>query len=1237
MESIICNSCFEVYDEAYYLSPCGDTICKKCLSPNISTLVSSIGVVNSCGGGGGAAGSSNGTGTGNGNGNSNGTGNSTTTTIDYCNQITCKICDKKVNSYYINKEIQILLDSLKVKSCPKHHRKETQFYCLDCKSTCCSNCKSDKVHKSHQISDYNLILFNSIYYNIEKQIMNKNKNPINNNNPNNKLTQLSNSTNNNNNNNNFNSIKNNVSIKFKDQRVRLHHTFFNNCKEIIQNVNVIKNKIKDLIPKNGVYCKRTFYLKSIELNKNSAISYFNLAITLIDSTEQSVTLFDNSVLKEDDLYLRSLSIDPNNPFCYFNLAIGLGSSSSSPTATTTTTTTTTTNNTNTNSPQQQIIIENGASPPIISPSTSQSSSLINTENEAQTSTILLPNGKKVNKVGLLIKAIEVDSNYSYAYYNLGKCLKTSSVVFSNSTIMKKKDLFIKYISFHPNHAFAYNNLAINIKPEETVTLLNSGKIMTQSELYKKAIDLNPFYSNPYINLASIICGNEEPVKLLNGQLISKKELLIKAIDIDPLNANAYNNLATNIEKDEIVTLASGKQVNKKYLYLKSIDCNPNNANAYNNLALFLKTNEDKIQLLNGIWLDKKSLYIRSLSIEPLNNLMAYNNLANCLKPNEKIQLLNGNWIDKKTLYIKSISIDPTIPRIFINLAKNMNFIEKIQLEDGTKLLKKDILIKIVDFEPKQWIHYYNLANSLKLNESVKLQSMPLISKISKKELYLKALDLNPNSDARLYNVLAGIIKPNETVKLLNDKVIYTKKDLFLKSIQLEKDNPNTYLNLSLILLHNESVTMLNELNENSLKLNNTPTSTSNTTTTTTTNTTSELKLSKKELLIKTIQLDPSNSKAYINLADEIDSTEIITILREVDQKLVPFTKIDLYIFSIHVFAKNAIAYYNLSLNLTATYKQSVTLLNGKIMTTRQLLIKAISINNKFADAYHLLAKILDHDEQIQILIRNSTSKPPIGTLESFGKKDLLIKAIKLNPDPNYFYTLGNYFKNESIMVNCNLSEMYVKYNGIKMRPRDIFIQSFTRIPPFLLLQTIDNPFHYLNDVMAIEIDYSKRQPTIDKFLNLIDINPNNANHYFTLGYYLATKETIHLLNGFQMCKISLFVKAIELDPNHIQSYFSLYLYLHLTRDPDITFVTLSNGEIMYKEDIVRRIESMDKRLTDLMFTVSTATTSTTTTTSNNNNNTNTTTTTTTTNGITTTSTNNGSPSCSSISSTFPTS
>ncbi|KAN0012367.1 hypothetical protein ACTFIU_007666 [Dictyostelium citrinum] len=1224
MESIICNSCFEVYDEAYYLSPCGDTICKKCLSPNISTLVSSIGVVNS----------------------SSGSGNS----IDYCNQIICKICDKKVNNYYINKEIQILLDSLKVKSCSKHHRKETQFYCLDCKATCCSNCKSDKIHKSHQISEYNLILFNSIYYNIEKQIMNKNKNLIpsiknsnNNNNQNNKSNSITttttttitttnnnnnNNSNNNNNNNNFNSIKNNVSIKFKDQRVRLHHTFFNNCKEIIQNVTVIKNKIKDLIPKNGNYCKRTFYLKSIELNKNSAISYFNLAITLIDSPEQSVTLFDGSVLKEDDLYLRSLSIDPNNAFCYFNLAIGLGNSSSSSSSsssninstntTITTTTTTTTTTTNTNPPQQQIIIENGASPPIISPSTSQSNS---SENESHSS-ILLPNGKKVNKVGLLIKAIEVDSNYSYAYYNLGKCLKTSSVVFSNSTIMKKKDLFIKYISFHPNHAFAYNNLAINIKPEETVTLLNSGKIMTQSELYKKAIDLNPLYSNPYINLASIIC---EPVKLLSGQVISKKELLIKAIDIDPLNANAYNNLATNIEKDEIVTLASGKQVNKKYLYLKSIDCNPNNANAYNNLALFLKTNDDKIQLLNGIWLDKKSLYIRSLSIEPLNNLMAYNNLANCLKPNEKIQLLNGNWIDKKQLYIKSISIDPTIPRIFINLAKNMNFIEKIQLEDGTKLLKKDILIKIVDFEPNQWIHYYNLANALKLNESVKLQSMPLVQKISKKELYLKALDLNPNSDARLYNVLAGIIKPNETVKLLNDKVVYTKKDLYLKSIQLEKDNPNTYLNLSLILLHNESVTMLPELNENGIPINKKNNDDNNI---------SEIKLSKKELLIKTIQLDPSNSKAYINLADEIDSTEIITILRcdDQQQQLVPFTKIDLYVFSIHVFAKNAIAYYNLALNLP-TYKQSITLLNGKTMTTRQLLIKAISINNKFADAYHLLAKLLNHDEQIQILIRNCNSKPPVGTLESFGKKDLLIKAIKLNPDPNYFYTLGNYFKNESILVNCNLSEMYVKYNGIKMRPRDIFIQSFTRIPPFLLLQTIDNPFHYLNDVMAIEIDYSKRQPTIDKFLNLIDINPNNANHYFTLGYYLATKEIIHLLNGFQMCKISLLVKAIELDPNHIQSYFSLYLYLHLNRDPDVTFVTLSNGEIMYKEDIVRRIESMDKRLTDLMFTVSTATTTTTTTIN-------------TTNiihgsnsggiggsGIAT----NGSPSCSSISSTFPTS
>ncbi|EGC39146.1 hypothetical protein DICPUDRAFT_96644 [Dictyostelium purpureum] len=708
MESIICTSCFEIYDEPLLLS-CGDIVCKKCLNSNttISTLVNTIGVIN---------------------GVTSIETHHNQQQINCSNQIICKVCDKKVSSFHLNKEIQLLVESFKIKSCLKHSRKETNLYCGDCKVLVCSSCKSDKVHKSHQVYDYNLIFFNALYYKIEMVMLQK----VRQSQIQSQLADQKSAS--------FNNIKSSDSIKKKDTRVRFNHNFFSNCKDI-QYLNYLKNKIRELIPKNGLYSKKSFYMKSIEINKNSVISYFNLATTMSETpNEKSLKLYDGTTVTENDLYLKSIQLNPTNAFCYYNIAMGL---------------------------------------------------------DNQEELVTLPSGKKMNKIQLFVKAIETDQNYSLAYYNLAKNLKTNTIIMSNSIVMKRKDLFIKYIHFHPNHSFAYNNLGLNIKPNEVIQLLN-GQKMNQKDLYRKSIDLNPNYSNPYINLASIT--TDSTVTLMNGSVLTKIDLYLKAIDCDENSSNAYNNLAAHVDKHQIICLLNGTKMSKKDLYLKSIDCNPQNANGYNNLALFLSNNDDKIQLLNGIKMNKKELYINSISIDPNNNLMAYNNLANCLKTNETVELKNGKIMNKKDLYIRCIGIDGTIPRIYINLAKNVNFIEKITLEDGNKLSKKDIFTKIIDLEPDQWIHYYNLANSLKLNEQVKLING---QKIGKKELYIKAIDLNAY-DARLFNGLISILKNNEVIKLLNGLVL-SKKDLYCKSMELEPNNSNTYFNLAMILTSSDVI------------------------------------------------------------------------------------------------------------------------------------------------------------------------------------------------------------------------------------------------------------------------------------------------------------------------------------------------------------------------------------------------------------------------------------------------
>ncbi|HHZ64535.1 MAG TPA: tetratricopeptide repeat protein, partial [Flavobacteriales bacterium] len=157
---------------------------------------------------------------------------------------------------------------------------------------------------------------------------------------------------------------------------------------------------------------------------------------------------------------------------------------------------------------------------------------------------------------LITQAIDIDSNQSSFYYDLGNALR------EQGRLEESIDAYQEAIKINPTYIEAYNNLGNVLKKQE--------KLEDSIRLYQQAIKISPKYANAYNNLGVVLREL--------GRLEQAIEVYQKAIEIQPNHSEAYNNLANVMQ--ELGRLEQAIEAHQK-----AIEIQPNCTEAHYNLAL----------------------------------------------------------------------------------------------------------------------------------------------------------------------------------------------------------------------------------------------------------------------------------------------------------------------------------------------------------------------------------------------------------------------------------------------------------------------------------------------------------------------------------------------------------------------------------------------------------------------------------------------------------------------------
>ncbi|HOJ64774.1 MAG TPA: tetratricopeptide repeat protein [Spirochaetota bacterium] len=131
-----------------------------------------------------------------------------------------------------------------------------------------------------------------------------------------------------------------------------------------------------------------------------------------------------------------------------------------------------------------------------------------------------------NAIRCYKKAIEADSNFYWAYYNIGLSMTRMYTKENKKEMDEAKEWFEKALNIKKDYYPAFNELGLYY--------MDQNNYNKAEEYFTKCININPNYKYPYYNLASIYKERDDYKKA--------KEYLLKSLKCDPNYISALNNL-----------------------------------------------------------------------------------------------------------------------------------------------------------------------------------------------------------------------------------------------------------------------------------------------------------------------------------------------------------------------------------------------------------------------------------------------------------------------------------------------------------------------------------------------------------------------------------------------------------------------------------------------------------------------------------------------------------------------
>jgi hypothetical protein len=391
--------------------------------------------------------------------------------------------------------------------------------------------------------------------------------------------------------------------------------------------------------------------------------------------------------------------------------------------------------------------------------------------------------------------------------------------------------------------------------------------------------------------------DEEPV------VMTQKELLLKTVELDDSQAIAWLALKNQLEDDETITLNDGRTLTKRQVIIEAIDKAPTEALPYSALA-FITEGTTTATLPDGRVMNKNQLYLEAVHLERFMGLMWYHEKY-FVKPTETISLPDGRVLNQDQLVNAII----TNSQDYVALAGLV-----ATMKAATKKFIPDQLPGTTDEDPPpgQERKREDLAvSAIRIaHEKAKLK-IEAINTAKAEGIDTTALENELAKFAYPFLILMLTLNPGDKVNTAITGIGETDSMGILKEIiRLAPKNAEYFLFGGLWLKPGESFTLPDGQQKN-----------------------------QKQMLEKTIELEPSNAYAYVALGYTIGASETHTIDGST------LNRQQLFLKAAQLDPELPIAYLCLSLSIIPGDKTPIDV-NGTSMTELELHEKYSSFNEE---------------------------------------------------------------------------------------------------------------------------------------------------------------------------------------------------------------------------------------------------------------------------------------------------
>lgn len=486
--------------------------------------------------------------------------------------------------------------------------------------------------------------------------------------------------------------------------------------------------------------------------------------------------------------------------------------------------------------------------------------------------------------------------------------------------------FVEAIAQESKEAILYVNLGLKMGAQGIMTVtFADGRVMSEHQLYVKALELDPKCSYAYSAIAASL--NKRLVFTFpNGFQMNKQQLYLKAIELDQGSSRAFTGLGTTVPAGKMIGLPSQRAMYAEELHLWALQLNPKNAYAHCYLANSLSRTRTVSIPPSMKVVTKMDLYKMALELDPLNPWVHFS-IAQELSKREAI-VVNSKEMTHKFLYLMAIKMKPNYSSAYSALAKTLSPQETIALPNGVLANKQLLYFKSFETNQDQAEAYCVLASQGNF-------TFPNGYSMTAQQLALKAIEIDPNF-ARGYRELGNTLNENEAI-ILNNKEKMTQRDLFARALFLDPMSSTSYNWLGWSLDNaKDKITFTMPPNQ-------------------------KVTMSKIELFIKALEIDPTDVYPLYNLARNLELNEKV---RFPNGLLMGTLDLCLKILELDPDGSDGDAFNLLGYALPAN--GSVTIPGGEQMDKRKAFTRAIEIRPSNKTAINNLRNILAIGETVRV-------------------------------------------------------------------------------------------------------------------------------------------------------------------------------------------------------------------------------------------------------------------------------